>query len=130
MAWALAVITIAELRVALEEALGGRGMTREQIAELAGYVLSFFGHQDRIVDNSLTTADRDVFYMLEEAGLLSTSLEEVTIQKGKTWRIHYWVLKKDHIHELIKKKKEGKGKAGDFEVYGKLSDEAWEHKSD
>ncbi|MBI5001444.1 MAG: hypothetical protein HZB92_07985 [Euryarchaeota archaeon] len=125
----MAVITIAELRVALEEALGGRGMTREQIGDLANYVLSFFGHQDRIVDNTLTTADRDVFYMLDEAGLLSTSLEEVTIQKGKTWRIHYWILKKDRIHDLIRSKKKEKGKGEDFEVYGKLSDEAWEHKS-
>ncbi len=35
--------------------------------------------------------------MLEEVGFLTSNSEEILIQKGKLWRIHYWVLKTDQI---------------------------------
>ena len=68
--------------------------------------------------------DRDVFYMIEEAGLLGTRQEEIHIKKGKLWRIHYWVLRTARIKELAGTrvpKTEARGFA-----YDHLPAEAWE----
>ena len=66
--------------------------------------MSFFGFTDQVIDNRLTSEDRDVFYMLEEEGFLTTRQEEVHLKKGKLWRIHYWILKKDQILRLARRK--------------------------
>jgi hypothetical protein len=64
--------------------------------------------------------------MLEEEGLLTTTQEEVLLKKGKLWRIHYWILKKDQIMRLAKMDEEGvveKDEAAG--VYDQVSDEEW-----
>lgn len=91
------VITYDDMRKALSKLLQHRGMSEEEINHLAMYLLSFFGFSDAIIDNILDTDDRDVFYMLEEEGILSTSREETYTLRGKIWRIHYWVLRKREI---------------------------------
>ena len=68
--------------------------------------------------------DRDVFYMIEEAGLLSTRQEEIHIKKGKLWRIHYWVLRTARIKELAGTRLP-KVVATGF-AYDHLPAEAWE----
>ena len=73
---------MAELRVALRATVGKRGMTEEDIGALADYLMSFFGFDSEVIDNRLDMDDRDVFYMLEEAGLLGTRQEEIHIKKG------------------------------------------------
>jgi hypothetical protein len=88
--------------------------------------MSFFGYTDEVIDNRLTSEDRDVFYMLEEEGLLTSTQEEVLLKKGKLWRIHYWILKKDQIIRLAQMDDEGieaKDEAAD--VYDQVSDEEW-----
>jgi hypothetical protein len=67
---------------------------------MAYHVLNFFGFGDRIVDNILEPEDRDLFYMLEDFGLLVTEREETTLYDGREWRIHYWLLKKNTIHNM------------------------------
>ena len=98
------VVTLEDLQKALTYKLDKRGMSKDNIDKLAEYLMNFFGFDDYVSDNKLNAKDRDVFYMLEEEGLLRTLRDEVTIQKGKIWRIHYWVLKKDEIFKLAKLK--------------------------
>jgi hypothetical protein len=118
------VVTMSELRAALRVTVGKRGMTEDDIDALADYVMSFFGFDSEVIDNRLDMDDRDVFYMIEEAGLLSTRQEEIHIKKGKLWRIHYWVLRTARIKELAGTrvpKLEARGFA-----YDHLPAEAWE----
>src|SRR5881409_444040 len=93
------VITQTELRAALKVTVGA-AMTESQLDVMAEYVLSFFGYETEVIDNRLDVDDRDVFYMLEEAGQVTTRQEEVFIRKGKLWRIHYWVLRTARIKEI------------------------------
>ena len=116
------IVTQSEVRSALRQTVG-KGMPDEEIGALAEYVLSFFGYESEVIDNRLDPDDRDVFYMLEEAGLLSTRQEEVFIKKGKLWRIHYWILRTLVIKELA-----ANGKPKPVEeafVYDEVPDEVW-----
>src|SRR5512137_1966311 len=92
--------------LALQNTLGKKGMSPDDIGKLAEYLLSFFGFTDEVIDNRLTSEDRDVFYMLEEEGFLTTTQEEVHLKKGKLWRIHYWILKKEQILRLARREEE------------------------
>jgi hypothetical protein len=122
----MTVVTMQQVEKALKRTVGRKGMTDKEIKNLADYLMSFFGYTDEVIDNRLTAEDRDVFYMLEEEGLLTTTQEEVLLKKGKLWRIHYWILKKDQIIRLANMEEEGereRDKAAD--VYEQISDEEW-----
>ncbi len=97
--------------------------------EMADHVLNFFGYGERIIDNVLETKDRDIFYTLEDLGLLKQGREEITLYDGREWRIFYWTLKKNYIETLINEgnpHEEGVPEPlPPEEVYTELSDEAW-----
>ena len=122
----MSVVSMEELVSALKSTLGKKGMQDCDIERLADYVMSFFGYTDAVIDNRLTSEDRDVFYMLEEEGLVTTTEEEVHLKKGKMWRIHYWILKKDQIFRLaampIKKEDEADEAAS---IYDSMSSDVW-----
>lgn len=118
------IVLMSEVVAALRATLGKRGMPDEEIRILAEYVLSFFGFETEVIDNNLDVADRDVFYMLEEEGLLGTRQEEVLIKKGKTWRIHYWVLRVDRIKALAKGAATRPAQDA-FAVYNDVPDDVW-----
>jgi hypothetical protein len=124
---AASVVTYDDLVIALSKILGKRGMGVEEISKLAIYLLNFFGYSDYIIDNILNTEDRDVFYMLEEEGLLTTEREEIYILKGKVWRIHYWMLRKRRILELSRGEDEKKEKKApdEYSVYDDVPDDMW-----
>jgi hypothetical protein len=120
----MALVTLNELRKALKKTMGQKGMEEEDISKLADYLLSVFGYSEEVVDNRLTMEERDVFYMLEEEGLLTTRQEEVHLKKGKLWRIHYWILKTDYIKKLSSAEKQQNGV--DYkDVYNKVSEDIW-----
>ncbi len=122
----MTVVTMQQVEKALKKTVGKKGMSDPEIKNLAEYVMSFFGYTDEVIDNKLTSEDRDVFYMLEEEGLLTTTQEEVLLKKGKLWRIHYWILKKDQIIRLAKADEAGiKEKDEAADVYERISDEEW-----
>lgn len=120
----LTVIRVSELTEALRRTLGKKGMPDTEICRLADYLMSFFGFNDEVIDNLLTPEDRDVFYMLEEEGLLTTRREEINLKRGKLWRIHYWILKKRHIRKLAAKKVEEE-EENYGSVYDSISEEVW-----
>jgi len=105
----VAAINEEELTRALERTLVAHGKIGEAEAKtIARMVLSYFGAEDSVLDNKLNSEDRDHFYRLEEEGLLSSEEEDATVSRGKTWRIHYWLLKKGRIRDV--------GKAGEAPV--------------
>jgi hypothetical protein len=118
--------TLDELALAIRNSISGDQMPEDQARELAYRVLTFFGHRERVVDNLLGPMDRDPFYMLEDIGILTTEMEEVTLYDGKEWRIHYWLYRKERIRELIGRKDEvvAEGIADEM-VYDQLADEVW-----
>ena len=118
------IVLMSEVFAALRATLGKRGMPDEEVRILAEYLLSFFGFETEVIDNNLDVADRDVFYMLEEEGLLGTRQEEILIKKGKTWRIHYWVLRVDRIKALARGSVDRPAEDA-FAVYDEVPDDVW-----
>ena len=123
----MSVVTLRQVELALKKTIGKRDrLSDEDVKKMAEYVMSFFGYTDEVIDNRLTPEDRDVFYMLEEVGLVTTTHEEVLLKKGKLWRIHYWILKKDQIARLaLMEEDSDKTDAAQTDVYEELSDEQW-----
>lgn len=119
------IVTREILIKALQNSLGKKGMGEEDIVKLVDYVLSFFGFDVEIIDNKLTSKDRDVFYMLEEEGILGTREEETQLKKGKPWRIHYWILKGDNIEKLARGTKTDDAQKKDYAVYDRISEDVW-----
>ena len=101
-------------------------MDKNVALEMADHVLNFFGFGERIIDNMLRTDDRDIFYMLEDLGILKTEREETTLYDGREWRIHYWIFRKERIAELLRGAS-GKGSGGmeGIDVYNEMPQEIW-----
>jgi hypothetical protein len=125
------VITIQEMRLALRAVLGGKGISGPDTDKLADYLMNFFGFDDYIIDNILDAEDRDVFYTLEEEGILRTEREEIYLLKGKMWRIHYWILRKRDILSFAREKAEEPEKKQDtlVSLYDQVGEEVWASRS-
>jgi len=121
------IITMNRLTEAIVNSYKEHNMTKGDAQNMAYHVLNFFGFGDRIVDNILEPEDRDIFYMLEDFGLLVTEREETTLYDGREWRIHYWLLKKNTIHTMAHMD-DGKLRSEDsdfYDVYNEIPDEIW-----
>jgi hypothetical protein len=117
------VVTIEEMAEAIRRTMVVHGKLPAADADkVALQVLSYFGAEESILDNVVSAEDRDYFYRLEEEGLLSSEEEDTTVEKGKSWRIHYWVLNKAAI-ETASGKVEGKGQT--VPIYDQLPAEDW-----
>lgn len=127
-----ALITVEILAKAIRNKFDHRGMDEESARSMAHHVLNFFGFNDRIIDNILEPEDRDVFYMLEDAGLLTTEREETALYDGREWRIHYWILNSNKILIAAKsyRPREVKKEVDDItQVYGDIPDDIWSARS-
>jgi len=92
------MITMDVMRKALVNTFDGR-MSEMDASNLAEFVMNFFGYNDRILDNYLESADRNIFYMLEDEGLLHATQQEISIKVGQRWRLNFWVLKTQEIEQ-------------------------------
>ena len=90
----MSIITLEILSNAIVNRIG---IDLEEAKKDAGFILDIFGFQDRVIDNLLDPEDRQLFYILEEEGMLTTAREETTLYDGREWRTHYWILKKEAI---------------------------------
>ncbi len=128
----MGIITVDDLTQAIKNSIdNSRGMVEEQAYELAHHVLNFFGYSDRIIDNVLEPEDRDAFYMLEDAGILTTEREETTLYDGREWRIHYWLFKRDKIETLMSQINTGAvDNVYEESVYDDLPDDIWRRGGD
>jgi hypothetical protein len=121
----MVTITVEDVEKALMNTLGKKGMNKEKIKKLAEYIMNFFGFSDTISDNLLKAKDRDVFYTLQDVGILTTSQDQIRIKKGKIWRIHYWVLKKNEIFRLANLKNENETENEYKRIYNEVFNEIW-----
>ncbi len=96
------IITLSDLSKAIANRVG---IDIEEARRDAGFVLDIFGYDNRVIDNVLDPEDRQLFYILEEEGMLTTEREETTLYDGREWRTHYWVLKKNTILKYSQEKK-------------------------
>ena len=121
------IITVEELTQAIKRSPNNKGLPEEEAYGIARHVLNFFGYSDRIIDNVLEPEDRDAFYMLEDAGILTTEREETTLYDGREWRIHYWLFKRDKIADLMVNARRKDVSDGDEEfTYADLPDDVWQ----
>ena len=120
------IVTVEELTQAIRNSPDNKGIPEEEAYDIARHVLNFFGYSDRIIDNVLEPEDRDMFYMLEDATILTTEREETTLYDGREWRINYWLFRKDKIRQLM----DDEGKNGSSEqeetVYDEIPLDAWD----
>jgi len=125
----MVVLSFDELCAALAHLLGKKGMSDEEVRSIAEYIMNFFGYTDRVIDNILFPTDRDVFYMLEEIGVVTVETFEVDLIPKKGWHIHYWVLRKRRLKEVLDRLKQGDGKkeSEPTSVYGTISEDVWAH---
>ncbi len=94
----MAVVTVELLTEAIRHTLVPKVKIPPERAEpLARLVLNYFGTEETLLDNVISADDRDAFYLLEEEGLLASEEEDALVAKGRTWRIHYWLLRKSAI---------------------------------
>lgn len=128
----MGIVTVDDLTQAIKNSIdNSRGMVEEQAYELAHHVLNFFGYSDRIIDNILEPEDRDAFYMLEDAGILTTEREETTLYDGREWRIHYWLFKRDRIQALMSQThNEAVHQTAEESIYDELPDDIWHRGGD
>ena len=121
----MAAITEEELTRAIENTLVAHTkIPVGQARPTAQMVLGYFGLEDTVLDNKLSTEDRDRFYQMEEEGLLTSEEEDATVSRGKTWRIHYWLLKKGRIRDVAQRS-EGPVVDEATQIYKGIADSAW-----
>ena len=106
---------------ALQRTVGTNGLPPEAIEGLADYLLELFGYNEAISDEMLDSSDRDIFYMLEDEGILTTETDEVTIRGGKKWIVHYWILRTDVINALASEEEEEESE--EYDIYD--DEELW-----
>lgn len=108
------------------------GIENSVAQEMADHVLNFFGYGERIIDNMLRVDDRDIFYMLEDLGILKTEREETTLYDGREWRINYWTMKTGYIESLLKGAGYGSKtvEVQEEDPYKDLPDDLWKRGDD
>ena len=122
----MTTLTVEHLASAIRNSIDKEGMPEEEALSMARHVMNFFGYSERIIDNVLEPEDRDAFYMLEDAGILTTEREETTLYDGREWRIHYWIFRKERIAELLRGSSGPGAVAGDgTDVYNDIPQEIW-----
>lgn len=87
-------MTLEELSGALQNRIGLR---KEEADEDAEAILDMIGFELRLNDRHIDQETRQMFYILEEAGLLTTEREEDELPNGRHLRTHYWVPRLDAI---------------------------------
>jgi hypothetical protein len=118
-------ITIFDVEKALRNTLGKKGMEEREIKKLATFLMNFFGFSDTISDNLIKAKERDVFYMLQDVGILTTSQDQISLKKGKIWRMHYWVLKKREILRLANLKDKDDTENEYKKIYNGVTNDLW-----
>jgi len=120
------VVTLEDLAMAIGNRIG---LPEEEAKRDANFVMDIFGFDSRVIDNVLEPEDRQLFYILEEEGMLTTEREETTLYDGREWRTHYWLLKGDSIKVMSETERELRRKRNHLseeeDVYKSLPEDMW-----
>src|SRR3989337_3387086 len=92
------MINLDKLARAIEKRLV---VPRALASEKAQRVLNYFGFRTVIIDNAIHPQDRNLFYELQDAGLLRSSWETVLLLNGRNWRIFYWEIVEADLDRLL-----------------------------
>src|SRR5687768_8301 len=102
------------------------GIEEEDAVRDANFVMDIFGFNDRIIDNVLEPEDRQLFYILEEEGLLTTEREETTLYDGREWRTHYWLFRKDKVFvSAMEHRQKAASNSAEADIYADLPEDVW-----
>ena len=123
------MITLKIMKDAIEHKIGLR---QQRAKKIARFIMDMFGYETRIIDNILTSDERQIFYMLEQEGLLGTCREQTRLYDGRAWMTHYWKLNTTEIihystmskNQSIKKPLREKIPTKP-NIYNTLSEEKW-----
>ena len=85
------IVTIESLATAISE-IPDLELEREESLRLSHRILHYFGYGGSVNDFILERDMRGIFYMLEDAGLLTSHSEETTFYDGKRWTLFFWTL--------------------------------------
>ena len=119
----LEIITVEDLSQAIQDRIG---LVQDEADRDAEFVMDIFGFNDRIIDNVLEPEDRQLFYILEEEGLLTTEREETTLYDGREWRTHYWLFRKDKVLASADSHRQKKAaSASEYDIYNELPEDIW-----
>ncbi len=122
----LRILTLEDLAMAVSNRIG---IPEEDAVRDANFVMDIFGFDDRVIDNVLEPEDRQLFYILEEEGMLTTEREETTLYDGREWRTHYWLFKKNAVFVMSEEEREirrrRKARPQESDVYNQLPDDMW-----
>lgn len=125
------IITLEEMTRAIENKIG---MDKQKAKKIASFILDAFGYESRIIDNILKPDERQMFYILQSEGFLTTARERSRLHDGREWMTHYWTLQRETIYScahgngrrttknIVKNsiKKQRKNT-----IYSSLSDDVW-----
>ena len=67
-------------------------LEREESLNLSHRILNYFGYGGSVNDFILKRDMRGIFYMLEDASLLTSHIKETTFYDGKRWTLFFWTL--------------------------------------
>ncbi|MEF8873048.1 MAG: DUF6015 family protein [Candidatus Thermoplasmatota archaeon] len=118
-------ITLDEMKEAIEIVFEENDIDQYRAEDMAETVMNLFGYDKAITDNLLSSEERDIFYKLEDVGLLSTEEESTNLPSGKKWRIHYWILNERKIRKILDRK-EKEEENEEESIYNDISDKVWE----
>lgn len=120
------ILTLEDLAMAVSNRIG---IPEEDAVRDANFVMDIFGFDDRVIDNVLEPEDRQLFYILEEEGMLTTEREETTLYDGREWRTHYWLFKKHQVFIMSEEEREirrrRKARPQESDVYHQMADDMW-----
>ncbi len=120
------ILTLEDLSMAVSNRIG---IPEEDAVRDANFVMDIFGFEDRVIDNVLEPEDRQLFYILEEEGMLTTEREETTLYDGREWRTHYWLFKKQQVLAMSAEEREirrrRKARPSESDVYMQMTDDMW-----
>ena len=125
------IITMKIMTEAIKNKLN---ISEQKAHKIATFVMDAFGFENRIIDNILKPDERQLFYMLEAEGFLTTGRERTRLHDGREWMTHYWQLRNaviqlyangGRIEPIITKKEKIKEKITPTNIYTTLSEEIW-----
>ena len=122
----MSIITVSIMINAVKNKLK---LPHEKAEKIAKFVMDTFGYESRIIDNILTTEERQLFYMLEAEGFLSTGRERTRLHDGREWMTHYWQLCYTQIYDYANnhniKQIIVKAPSPKTTIYSSLSEDLW-----
>ena len=130
MGHSMNIITLKEMTEALEHKLG---LNKQKAQKIAEFIMDVFGYETRIIDNILKPDQRQIFYLLEAEGFMTTERETNRLYDGREWMTHYWELRKNAIlrytnHKptrIIKRIIKPVIKKESGSIYGSVTEDMW-----